>query len=84
MRMAVEEDIAYLFGWKCGVKPEDMPDRGYGAVSMDPAGSADIFRGYRVLPSDIAVLEIASHEPRGAVSPKTRSLARCDVADRVP
>lgn len=53
MRMAVEEDIAYLFGWKCGVKPEDMPDRGYGAVSMDPAGSADIFRGYRVLPSDI-------------------------------
>jgi hypothetical protein len=53
MRMAVEDDIAYLFGWKCGVKPEDMPDRGYGAVSMDPAGSADIFRGYRVLPSDI-------------------------------
>lgn len=53
MRMAVEEDIAYLFGWKCGVKPEDMPDRGYGAVSMDPAGSADIFRGYRVLPNDI-------------------------------
>jgi len=53
MRMAVEEDIAYLFGWKCGVRPEDMPDRGYGAVSMDPAGSADIFRGYRVLPSDI-------------------------------
>lgn len=53
MRMAVEEDIAYLFGWRCGVKPEDMPDRGYGAVSMDPAGSADIFRGYRVLPNHI-------------------------------
>lgn len=53
MRMAQEEDIAYLFGWKCGVKPEDMPDRGYGAVSMDPTGAADIFRGWRTLPDAI-------------------------------
>lgn len=50
MRMSVEEEIAFLFGWKSGVKPEDMPDRGYGAFTMDPEKGGSIFRGYRVLP----------------------------------
>lgn len=53
MRMADEAEISYLLGWKSGVKPEDMPDRGYGAVSEDEASTADVFRGYRVRPSDI-------------------------------
>lgn len=53
MRMADEAEIAYLLGYKAGVRPEDMPERGYGALSMDEASSASIFRGWRVLPSDI-------------------------------
>lgn len=53
MRMSLEDEIAYLLGWKSGVKPEDMPDRGYGAVSADEASTASIFRGWRVKPSDI-------------------------------
>lgn len=53
MRMADSDEIAYLLGWKSGVSPEDMPDRGYGAVTMDPSKSAAIFKGYRVLPDDI-------------------------------
>lgn len=53
MRMADEAEIAFLLGWKCGIRPEDMPDRGYGAGTMDPSGPASVFRGYRVLPNDI-------------------------------
>lgn len=53
MRMSDEAEISYLLGWKCGVKPEDMPEQGYGACTMDPSGPASIFRGYRVKPSDI-------------------------------
>ncbi len=53
MRMADEAEIAFLLGWKCGVKPEDMPERGYGAGTMDPSGPSSVFRGYRVKPSDI-------------------------------
>lgn len=50
MRMSVEEEIAFLFGWKSGIKPEDMPDRGYGAFTMNPEMGSSVFRGYRVLP----------------------------------
>ena len=53
MRMSVEEEIAYLLGWKNGVRPEDMPEQGYGAFTMDPSGPASVFRGYRVRPNDI-------------------------------
>lgn len=53
MRMADEQEISFLLGWKCGVRPEDMPEQGYGACTMDPSGPASIFRGYRVKPSDI-------------------------------
>lgn len=53
MRMSDEQEISYLLGWRCGVRPEDMPERGYGACSMDPSGPASIFRGYRVKPNDI-------------------------------
>lgn len=53
MRMADEAEIAYLLGWKSGVTPSDMPEQGYGAVTMDETKSASVFRGWRVLPSDI-------------------------------
>lgn len=53
MMMSNEDELAYLLGWKNGVKPEDMPERGYGAVSMDPSGPASVFRGYRTRPNDI-------------------------------
>jgi hypothetical protein len=53
MRMADEAEMAYLLGYKAGVRPEDMPDQGYGALSMDESSSASIFRGWRVLPSAI-------------------------------
>jgi len=36
-----------------GVTPSDMPEQGYGAVTMDETKSASVFRGWRVLPSDI-------------------------------
>lgn len=54
MMMSNEDELAYLLGWKNGVRPEDMPERGYGAVSMDPSGPASVFRGYRTRPNDIA------------------------------
>lgn len=53
MKMADEAEISYLLGWKSGVTPQDMPERGYGAVTMDESSTASVFRGYRVLPSDI-------------------------------
>lgn len=53
MRMADEAEISYLLGWKSGVTPQDMPERGYGAVTMDESKTASVFRGYRVLPDDI-------------------------------
>jgi hypothetical protein len=53
MMQSAEEEIGYLHGWKCGIKPEDMPDRGYAGVSQDENGSAQVMRGYRTLPSDI-------------------------------
>jgi hypothetical protein len=53
MRMADEAEISYLFGWKAKVGPEDMPEKGFGAVTMDPNQQPSIFKGYRVLPSDI-------------------------------
>jgi len=51
MRMSNEEEMAYLLGWRSGVTPQDMPDRGYGALSTDESQPASVFRGYRVLPS---------------------------------
>lgn len=53
MRMADEAEISYLLGWKSGVSPQDMPERGYGALTMDESKSASVFRGWRVLPDDI-------------------------------
>jgi len=53
MRMADDAEIAYLLGWRSGVTPSDMPEQGYGAVTMDETKSASVFRGWRVLPSDI-------------------------------
>lgn len=51
MRMSDEAEMSYLLGWRSGVTPQDMPDRGYGALSMDESKPASVFRGYRVLPS---------------------------------
>lgn len=53
MRMADEAEISYLLGWKSGVTPQDMPERGYGALTMDESKTASVFRGWRVLPDDI-------------------------------
>lgn len=53
MRMADEAEISYLLGHRSGVTPQDMPERGYGALTMDESKSASVFRGWRVLPSDI-------------------------------
>lgn len=53
MRMADEAEISYLLGWKSGVSPQDMPDRGYGALTLDESKTAAVFRGWRVLPADI-------------------------------
>lgn len=53
MRMADDQEISYLLGWRSGVLPEDMPDRGYGALSEDESVAATVFRGWRTLPSDI-------------------------------
>lgn len=51
MRMSDEAEMSYLLGWRSGVTPQDMPDQGYGALSMDESKPASVFRGYRVLPS---------------------------------
>lgn len=51
MRMSDEAEMSYLLGWRSGVTPSDMPDQGYGALSMDESAPANVFRGYRTLPS---------------------------------
>lgn len=53
MRMSDEQEMSYLLGWRSGVTPADMPEQGFGALSMDEAKPAQIFRGWRVLPSHI-------------------------------
>lgn len=53
MRMSDEQEMSYLLGWRSGVTPQDMPEQGFGALSMDEGKPASIFRGWRVLPSHI-------------------------------
>lgn len=53
MRMSDEQEMSYLLGWRSGVTPADMPEQGFGALSMDEGKPASVFRGWRVLPSHI-------------------------------
>lgn len=53
MRMSNEEEMSYLLGWRSGVLPADMPEQGFGALSLDESKPAQVFRGWRVLPSHI-------------------------------
>src|SRR5690606_26054528 len=53
MRMSDEQEMSYLLGWRSGVTPADMPEQGFGALSMDEGKPASIFRGWRVKPSHI-------------------------------
>ncbi|QNJ57699.1 FtsK-like DNA translocase [Streptomyces phage Keanu] len=53
MRMSDEQEMSYLLGWRSGVTPQDMPEQGFGALSMDEGKPASIFRGWRVKPSHI-------------------------------
>lgn len=53
MRMSNEEEMSYLLGWRSGVTPADMPDQGFGALSLDEGKPAQVFRGWRVKPSHV-------------------------------
>lgn len=50
MKMSDESEMAYLLGWRSGVTPQDMPDQGWGALSLDESQPSLVFRGWRVLP----------------------------------
>lgn len=77
MKMADEAEISYLLGWKSGVTSQDMPERGYGALSLDESKSASVFRGWRVLPSDIRwfVENTAQYRQNDGLDPISRRAA---------
>lgn len=77
MRMADEAEISYLLGWKSGVTPQDMPERGYGALTMDESKTASVFRGWRVLPDDIRwfVENTACYRQNGGLDDVSRRAA---------
>lgn len=69
-----EREIAYLMGWSDKISPEDMPVAGTGAIKVldDPARPLIV---YRITPSEIAKIVVATAEYRPELDELSRAAA---------
>ncbi|MFE9624275.1 hypothetical protein [Streptomyces sp. NPDC006527] len=76
-----EREIAYLMGWGDKISPEDMPVAGTGAIKVldSPARALQV---YRMTPSEIAKIVVATAEYRPELDELSRHAAGEDYERR--
>lgn len=84
MKMATRAELAWLFEWKDGLSPEDAPYPGSGFVRHESGGEPTPYRAYRIKPSYIGTVALATDAWRPGLDAVSEAAANGRGLDGIP